>query len=424
MAKNKGKTLVFNTLLLIFCCVIVGLYCLNPIKDDVLKTHFMSFDSEGGTAIQALEFPECSTLEEPANPTREGYIFKGWTLNGEPFDFSQEVCGDVELKAVWEEQKPEVKYITIYISLGDGSENSPVVIEEGTIPTKPSDPTRENYKFTGWKYNGQPYNFDTPLPDGAVINATWEEVKKEEPEKPEEPEDDNQEFTVKFNLNGGKAGGTCTDQKVKKNATAKNVCKPTREGYTLTGWSPSISTKVTKNLTFVAQWKKNATPGGDTPGGGGNTTYTIRFNTDGGTSCSDYTGKLNDKFSLSRCKPTKKYRTLSGWTYGGKNYGINAQYTITGNAMLTAVWDAAKYSVSCSTANGISDSTCQLSFGGGLSREEVSKVKITYMVGGIKEKNMEFTGLMNNVDVNAVWNQKKSITITIKNDNLSHQGTW
>jgi len=361
MAKNKRKTLVLNTLLLVFCCLIVGLYCLNPIKDEILKTHLMSFDSEGGTAIQALEFPECSTLEEPANPTKEGYIFKGWTLNGEPFDFSKEVCGDVELKAEWEEQKPEVKYVTIYISNGDGSENSPVVIEEGTIPTKPSDPTRENYIFKGWTLNGQPYNFDAPVPDGSVITATWEEVKKEETET---PEDDNQEFTVKFNLNGGKAGGTCTDQKVKKNATAKNVCKPTREGYTLSGWSPSIGTKVTKNLTFVAQWKKNSSSGG-----GGTTpsqedvTYTIRFHTDGGSLCANAYGKINTTFKISsKCNPTKKHYSVSSWTYDGKSYQPSANYRITGNATLSANWTKNTFASTCKKSTNLGAPTCTITF--------------------------------------------------------------
>jgi len=120
MAKSKKKTLILNTLLFVFCMVIVALYSLIPLKNnnDVEETKFiLSFDSDGGTAIAALEVEECEKVTQPPNPTREGYIFVGWELNGEPFDFSEGVCGDMELKAVWEEMSPDKTYITIYYKI-------------------------------------------------------------------------------------------------------------------------------------------------------------------------------------------------------------------------------------------------------------------------------------------------------------------
>ena len=40
--------------------------------------------------------------------------------------------------------------------------------------------------------------------------------------------------------------------------TPKFDGKPTRKGYTFTGWSPKVTDTVTKDVTYVAQWKSNS----------------------------------------------------------------------------------------------------------------------------------------------------------------------
>ena len=338
MAGNKKKTLVLNTLLLLFCIVVIALYTLIPLKGKEKQMFTLSFDSDGGDAIAAIQIDDCKTIEEPTNPTREGYIFKGWELNGEPFTFPAEVCGNIEVKAIWEEMAPEKEYITIYYNLGGDSEDSPMVVEKGTIPNKPEDPTREGYTFVTWQVDGVSYYFDIPLNDGDKIVAIWEENAQEEPE----PEEDV-EYTVKFNLNGGIAGGTCDDQTVKKGGTAKNVCKPTREGYTLNGWSPRITSKINKDTTFVAQWKQNSSSGGSSSGGGTTpsapTTYRVSFDLDGGTgNCPTVTVNAGTSVNPSRyCTATKKHYTVN-W---GSARTINADYTF------KASWNLNKFTATC-----------------------------------------------------------------------------
>jgi uncharacterized repeat protein (TIGR02543 family) len=41
------------------------------------------------------------TVMRPADPTREGYVFIGWFLNGQPFDFNTRVTSDLRLEARW-----------------------------------------------------------------------------------------------------------------------------------------------------------------------------------------------------------------------------------------------------------------------------------------------------------------------------------
>lgn len=66
----------------------------------------VTFDSNGGTAIEAKTIDQ-GTLVEEATPTRAGdtfydtYTFGGWYLNGKKFDFSTVVESDITLVAKW-----------------------------------------------------------------------------------------------------------------------------------------------------------------------------------------------------------------------------------------------------------------------------------------------------------------------------------
>ena len=42
-----------------------------------------------------------ATIQKPNNPTRDGYTFDGWFLNGNLFDFSSKISGNITLEAKW-----------------------------------------------------------------------------------------------------------------------------------------------------------------------------------------------------------------------------------------------------------------------------------------------------------------------------------
>ena len=71
------------------------------------KTFVVTFDSDGGSEVESQEVEDGETAEKPEDPTKEGFTFKGWQLDGEDFDFSTPITGDITLKAVWEEVKEE-----------------------------------------------------------------------------------------------------------------------------------------------------------------------------------------------------------------------------------------------------------------------------------------------------------------------------
>lgn len=97
------------------------------------------------------------------------------------------------------------------------------------------DPTRKGYKFVGW----EPEVAET-VTKNVTYTAKWEEL-----------------YTVTYT--DGVKGKAFKDQVYSDleagTDTPKFDGKPTRKGYTFTGWSPKVTDTVTKDVTYVAQWK-------------------------------------------------------------------------------------------------------------------------------------------------------------------------
>ena len=97
------------------------------------------------------------------------------------------------------------------------------------------DPTREGYKFVGW----EPEIAET-VTKNVTYTAKWEKL-----------------YTVTYT--DGVKGKAFKDQVYSDleagTDTPKFDGKPTRKGYTFTGWSPKVTDTVTKDVTYVAQWK-------------------------------------------------------------------------------------------------------------------------------------------------------------------------
>lgn len=105
----------------------------------------------------------------------------------------------------------------------------------GTPAFGTKDPTRKGYKFVGW----EPEVAET-VTKNVTYTAKWEKL-----------------YTVTYT--DGAKGKAFKDQVYKDLEsgadTPKFDGKPTRKGYTFTGWSPKVTDTVTKDVTYVAQWK-------------------------------------------------------------------------------------------------------------------------------------------------------------------------
>ena len=65
----------------------------------------VTFDSNGGSAVTAQSIEAGQKATKPADPTKDGYDFKGWTLSGSAYDFNTAVNGNITLVATWEQKQ-------------------------------------------------------------------------------------------------------------------------------------------------------------------------------------------------------------------------------------------------------------------------------------------------------------------------------
>ncbi len=78
-----------------------------------INTYKISFDSLGGSSIDAKTTDYNTTITKPENPTKTGYTFAGWFTDKDctnAYDFTSPVTSDITLYAKWdkipEQQKP------------------------------------------------------------------------------------------------------------------------------------------------------------------------------------------------------------------------------------------------------------------------------------------------------------------------------
>ncbi len=61
----------------------------------------VTFNTNGGSAIASVNTNAEGILQKPADPTRAGYKFAGWQLDGKDFDFSTKLTKNSTLTAKW-----------------------------------------------------------------------------------------------------------------------------------------------------------------------------------------------------------------------------------------------------------------------------------------------------------------------------------
>lgn len=62
----------------------------------------VSFNPNGGSIVTPIMVQSGQTIKAPENPTRYGYTFLYWTLNGKEFDFDTPITEDIVLVAKWQ----------------------------------------------------------------------------------------------------------------------------------------------------------------------------------------------------------------------------------------------------------------------------------------------------------------------------------
>lgn len=161
------------------------------------RTYSVTFNSMGGTAVDAQTVAENTKATQPAAPTRQEqdgitYTFAGWyTAEGAQFNFDTEITGDITLYARWTANRISVNLDGMggkFESRGDwlASDDGATAIRhfrnvEGFLTINESDLiqlTRDGYKFAGWEQGGIPVTFSLKVDGYTHLKAQWEALPK------------------------------------------------------------------------------------------------------------------------------------------------------------------------------------------------------------------------------------------------------
>ncbi|QNU65951.1 InlB B-repeat-containing protein [Ruminiclostridium herbifermentans] len=235
------------------------LYAKWVIKESAEPTFVVVFDSNGGSKVSAIKgIIEGSTITEPLEPTKEGYIFEGWYKNSaltDLWDFTADtVTEDTILYAKWTAITPQPSVFIVKFNSTGGSIVPDINVTSGSAITVPLEPTKEGYTFAGWYKEAEYINawdFDIDVVnENIILYAKWTE---------KEP---LSTCTVMFDSNGGSKVAAIKDVIV--GSTITEPPKPTKEGYDFEGWYKNsaltvswdfATDKVTEDIILYAKWK-------------------------------------------------------------------------------------------------------------------------------------------------------------------------
>ena len=77
-----------------------------------VNSYTVTFNSDGGTTIPEQILTYGSKVVKPTNPTKEGYDFKEWQLNGASYNFDSIVQSNITLTAIWERNTSLAEMLT------------------------------------------------------------------------------------------------------------------------------------------------------------------------------------------------------------------------------------------------------------------------------------------------------------------------
>ena len=140
----------------------------------------VTFDSNGGSAVTAQSIEAGQKATKPADPTKDGYDFKGWTLNGSAYDFNTAVNGNITLVATWEQQQvvPTTYPVSFDANGGTGTMADVTGISgEYTLPengfTAP-----DGKQFKAWSVGGveKAVGDKITVTANTTVTAVWETI--------------------------------------------------------------------------------------------------------------------------------------------------------------------------------------------------------------------------------------------------------
>ena len=182
-------------------------------------------DNGEGNVVKTQDYD--TELTAPADPTRTGFTFKGWS----PEVPATIPASDMTFTAQWERNSYTMKFVV------DGETVKEEDIPYEGVVTKPDDPQKEGYTFTGW----QPAVPET-MPANDVTCTAQFAVNQ---------------YIVTFTADGK----TLSSEKLDYGTLIVAPAVPEKEGHTFTGWNPELTEGATvpaHDVTYDAVFDVNS----------------------------------------------------------------------------------------------------------------------------------------------------------------------
>ena len=211
-------------------------------------------------------------------------------------------CGEDEPTS---EPETVTKTFTVTFNSDGGSEVAAQSVKEGNAASKPQDPEKAGYTFTGWTCQGKAWSFSDSIAADMTLDANWTPIT----------------YTITYELNGGTNAATNPETYTIESDTI-TFANPTKTGYDFAGWSQlKIKKGSAENKTVTASW---------TP-----TTYTITYELNGGTNAASNPKSYTiESDTIIFENPTRAGYNFTGWDITTISHGS------TQNKTVTASWSA------------------------------------------------------------------------------------
>lgn len=221
----------------------------DPITEDITLTanwietpeiynyYTITFEVEG--VKESTTVKEGELVKELKAPEIKDYLFLGWYLNNQKFDFNTPITENITLVA-----KYEFKYVTITYDLDGGIGLTLETIPRYTTISIPMTPIKLGYRFLKWTLDDKEFSFDTKVTKDITLKAQWSKIEY---------------VTVTYDTDGGTI---INPQKIEKYSQLKDLKQPEKEGYTFLYWQLNDNqfdntTKIDSDITLKAIYKEN-----------------------------------------------------------------------------------------------------------------------------------------------------------------------
>lgn len=316
---------------------IKGIYKINQYQLELIAQGGI-YDNQEEKKI--VNFDYMQTLGKLQEPKRAGYNFIGYytdSVGGEKMQEHFKYIFTIN-KKVYARYTP--KEYTVSYDAGDGATNtmtSQQVIYGQNMPLATA-PSREGYKFLGYKYNNDYYYYsdmksarEYDIPNNVTFVADW----------------GINSYIISYDSNGDNVINPIEQVRNFTIEDQVTLLPVSRIGYNFVGWKDKVTGKnisrinigTTKNYTLVAQWELAV--------------YKIKYNLSGGV----ISEIKEETYTILTDNIVLKKPTLKGYVFDHYHEGQSIPRGSTGDKTFTAIYNRVLYNIIYNLSDGVNSNS-------------------------------------------------------------------